>query len=87
VPNAFTPNNDGLNDQLLPFMIGIKELKYFKIFNRWGELVFESHDTKKGWDGKYKGIPVQTHTLVWMLEGIGVDNKTYKAKGSTILMR
>ncbi|HEX2682976.1 MAG TPA: PKD domain-containing protein, partial [Ferruginibacter sp.] len=37
VPNAFTPNNDGLNDRLIPFMIGIKELRYFKIFNRWGE--------------------------------------------------
>ncbi|MEO6539576.1 MAG: gliding motility-associated C-terminal domain-containing protein, partial [Ferruginibacter sp.] len=62
-------------------------LKYFKIFNRWGELVFETRDLKKGWDGKFKGNPVQTHTLVWMLEGIGVDNKTYKAKGSTVLIR
>lgn len=87
VPNAFTPNNDGLNDFLLPFMIGIKELKYFKIFNRWGELVYQTEDPKKGWDGRFKGIPVQTHTLVWMLEGIGVDNKIYKAKGSTVVLR
>ena len=87
VPNAFTPNKDGLNDLLKPFMIGIKELSYFKIFNRWGELVFETHDPKKGWDGTFKGQPVQTHTLVWMLEGIGADNKTYHAKGSTVLIR
>jgi len=87
VPNAFTPNNDGLNDLLKPFMIGIKELKYFKIFNRWGELIYQTKDPKKGWDGKHKGIPVQSHTLVWMLEGIGVDNKTYQAKGTTILIR
>ncbi len=87
VPNAFTPNKDGLNDILMPFMIGITELRYFKIFNRWGELVFETQDPKKGWDGHYKGEPIQTHTLVWMLEGIGVDNKTYKAKGTTVLIR
>lgn len=87
VPNAFTPNNDALNDYLKPFMIGIKELRYFKIFNRWGELVYETKDPKKGWDGKFKGVPVQAHTLVWMLEGIGVDNKTYNAKGSTVLIR
>ena len=87
VPNAFTPNKDGLNDFLKPFMIGIKELRYFKIFNRWGELVYETKDPKIGWDGRFKGDPIQTHTLVWILEGIGVDNKTYNAKGSTVLIR
>ena len=87
VPNAFTPNKDGLNDVLKPFMIGIKELKYFKIFNRWGQQIFETHNPKNGWDGRFKGNPVLTQTLVWMLEGTGVDNKTYKAKGSTVLIR
>jgi gliding motility-associated-like protein len=87
VPNAFTPNDDNLNDFLKPFMIGIKQLNYFKIFNRWGELVFETKSINPGWDGRYKGIPVQSHTLVWMLEGIGADNKIYNAKGSTVLIR
>lgn len=87
VPNAFTPNADARNDVLKPFMIGIKQLVYFKIFNRWGELVFETRDINQGWDGRHKGNPVQSHTLVWMLEGIGADNKTYNAKGSTVLIR
>lgn len=87
VPNAFTPNKDGLNDFLKPFMIGIRELKYFRIFNRWGQLVFETQDPTNGWDGRYKGIPVQTHTLVWMLEAVGLDEKTYRSKGSTVLIR
>jgi gliding motility-associated-like protein len=87
VPNAFTPNSDNLNDFLKPFMIGIKELVYFKIYNRWGELIFETNKINPGWDGRYKGIPVQTHTLVWMLQGIGADNKVYNAKGSTVLIR
>jgi len=87
VPNAFTPNSDSRNDVLKPFMIGIKELVYFKIFNRWGELVYETKNINQGWDGRYKGIPVQSHTLVWMLEGIGADNKVYNAKGSTVLIK
>ncbi len=87
VPNAFTPNSDGRNDFLKPFMIGIKELNYFRIFNRWGEMIFETQDSNRGWDGKFKGIPMQTHTLVWMLEALGADNKIYKAKGSTVLLR
>ena len=87
VPNAFTPNADSRNDLLKPFMIGIKQLTYFKIYNRWGELVYETKSINQGWDGRYKGNPVQSHSLVWMLEGIGVDNKIYKAKGSTVLIR
>jgi gliding motility-associated-like protein len=87
VPNAFTPNDDSRNDLLRPFMTGIKELKYFKIFNRWGQLIYETQSLKSGWDGRFKGNPVQTQTLVWMVEGIGVDNKIYKAKGSTVLIR
>ena len=87
VPNAFTPNNDNLNDVLKPFMIGIKELVYFKIFNRWGELVYETKRMNEGWDGRYKDVPIQSHTLVWMLQGIGADDKIYNAKGSTVLIR
>ena len=87
LPNAFTPNNDSRNDDLKPFMIGIKELVYFKIFNRWGELVYETKKITEGWNGRYKGMPVQSHTLVWMLQGIGADNKIYNAKGSTVLIR
>ena len=56
VPNAFTPNKDGLNDLLKPFMIGIRELKYFRIFNRWGQLVFETQDPNNGWDGRIKAF-------------------------------
>lgn len=86
VPNSFTPNNDGLNDMLRPFMIGIKELAYFKIFNRWGQLIYQTSNMQEGWDGRFKGVPVGMQTLVWVLEGIGVDNKKHQAKGTTILI-
>ncbi len=87
VPNAFTPNNDSKNDFLRPYMIGIKSLTYFKIFNRWGQLLFETHDAEEGWDGRFKGVPLEMQTVVWMVEGIGVDNKVYRAKGSSVLVR
>ena len=87
VPTAFTPNNDGLNDFLRPILLGIKELHYFKVFNRWGQLVFETKDERKGWNGILKGLLQTTQVLVWAAEGTGVDNKVYKRKGSTTLVR
>lgn len=86
VPNTFTPNSDGINDMLRPFMIGIKELAYFKIFNRWGQLIYQTSNMQNGWDGKFKGLGQQMQTVVWMLEGTGLDNKKYNAKGTTVLV-
>lgn len=55
VPDAFTPNGDGVNDIVYVEGWGIEELVSFKIYNRWGELIFESNDKDTGWDGTYKG--------------------------------
>jgi len=87
VPAAFTPNNDGLNDFLRPILMGIREMKYFRIFNRWGQLIFETRTNLPGWDGTLNGIKVPTQVVVWVVEGIGVDNKTYIRKGTTALLR
>ena len=54
VPTAFTPNGDGLNDLLHVIPIGVT-LEHFRVFNRWGQLVFETRDATKGWDGLVKG--------------------------------
>lgn len=87
VPTAFTPNGDGLNDLLHPRLFGIKELHYFKIFNQWGRQIFESKTVKDGWNGVFKGVLQPAQVVVWILEGMGVDNKIYKRKGSTALLR
>jgi gliding motility-associated-like protein len=87
VPTAFTPNNDGRNDVLRPIAKGIKDIVFFRIYNRWGQLLFDTKDEQQGWDGKFKSLPQQTQTIVWMFEGIGVDDKIYFQKGTTVLMR
>ena len=67
VPTAFTPNGDGTNDVVYVAGWGIKSLQYFKIYNRWGELVFESDDIKVGWDGTYRGTPQNVETYVYQV--------------------
>ena len=69
VPNAFTPGGDDLiNDEFIPIVNGINAIDYkFFIFNRWGELMFESYFPGEGWDGKYQGEYVQQDAYVWKL--------------------
>lgn len=87
VPTAFTPDNDGKNDYLRPLLQGVKEVRFFRVFNRWGQLLFETRTDKPGWDGTFKGAAQQTQTVVWMLEVTGIDGKTYVRKGTTVLLR
>ena len=87
VPTAFTPNNDGKNDFLKPMFMGIERIRHFRIFNRWGQLLFEMNGEHRGWDGLLNGIPQPTQTIVWMVEGIGVDGNTYLKKGTSLLIR
>ncbi|MEO7768701.1 MAG: T9SS type B sorting domain-containing protein, partial [Ferruginibacter sp.] len=87
VPSAFTPNHDGKNDFLRPLIKGIKEVRYFRIYNRWGKLLYERQNESPGWDGSFKGVVLQTQTVVWMMECVGVNNVVYKQKGTSILLR
>ena len=87
VPSGFTPNQDGLNDYLKPIPVGIKEFKYFRVYNRWGQLIFDLKDDPRGWDGKLKGRDQATQVVVWMAEGMGINNQLYKQKGTAVLIR
>jgi len=87
VPSAFTPNDDERNDILRPTLMGIKELHYFRVYNRWGQLMFETRTNYAGWDGKYKGAPQSTQVFVWIVEGVGVDGRLYTKKGTSTLIR
>lgn len=67
IPNTFTPNGDGLNDIFIPQIMGVENYRFY-IFDRWGELIFESNDNiYKGWDGRYMGDKCQEDVYVWKL--------------------
>jgi gliding motility-associated-like protein len=87
VPTAFTPNGDGSNDVIRPILLGMKKLNYFKIFNRFGELVFETNQIGKGWNGIFKGKAQDMASFVWMAEGITFKNQVRTKKGNLILIR
>lgn len=87
VPSAFTPNDDGLNDVLRPIFMGIRELHYFRVYNRWGQLLYERKTELPGWDGKVAGMPQPSQVVVWMVEGLSVDNRLIKQKGTSTLVR
>jgi gliding motility-associated-like protein len=87
VPTAFTPNGDGLNDFAVVIPVGIKELKYFSIYSRWGELVFRTSDASKGWNGIYKGQQQDGNVFVWEVEAIDYKGNIIRRKGTIVLIR
>lgn len=88
VPTAFTPNGDGTNDIVYVAGWGIKSLQYFKIYNRWGELVFESNDINVGWDGTYRGTPQNIETYVYQVSATSyISQEPITKKGYIKLLR
>jgi len=87
VPEAFSPNGDGSNDKLPFFAVGISSFTVFRIFNRWGQLLFESFDENNYWDGTFNGILQPIDAYVWIAEAIGTDGKQLKRRGQSILIR
>lgn len=91
VPTAFTPNGDGKNDIIYVDGWGIRKLIYFRIYNRWGQLLFETNDIKVGWDGTFKGVPQNMETYVYqmMVDAYIGDNdgKGFQKTGTFKLIR
>jgi gliding motility-associated-like protein len=87
VPGAFSPNGDGHNDKLMPLTINIRQLKYFRVFDRWGQLVFETNVIGQGWDGTYKGQKQVMDVYTWTVEAVGADGRTIKKSGNSVLIR
>jgi len=87
VPTGFTPNGDGRNDFLRGLYIGITKVDYFRIYNRWGQLIFSTNTLIDGWDGKIKGVKQPTGTYVWMLRAEDLAGKIYEMKGVSTLIR
>jgi len=86
VPNAFSPNNDGENEQLCVYGNCFKSLR-FMVFDRWGEKVFDSTDTHACWDGSFKGKPLNNAVFGYYLEGLLFTGEEIKQKGEINLIR
>lgn len=87
VPTAFTPNGDGLNDNLVPIPVGIVSIEYFKVYNRYGELVFSTSSIGNGWNGVYKGREQGNESFVWQVLGKDYLGKPFYKKGQSTLIR
>nr|MCU0404391.1 gliding motility-associated C-terminal domain-containing protein [Chitinophagaceae bacterium] len=87
IPNAFTPNNDGLNDVIRPILAGIQRLDFFRIYNRYGQLVFQTSQSEAGWDGTLKGLPQNSGNYVYQVQAIDIAGEVLRQSGSFILIR
>ncbi len=94
VPNTFSPNNDGVNDIFAPRGTGLARVNSMRIFNRWGEMVFErmnfmanDRTPTGGWDGTYKGKPASADVYVYIIEFVCENNAIVPVKGNVALVR
>lgn len=87
VPTAFTPNDDNLNDLLVPVPVGIAKLIYFKIYNRFGEMVFSTDVVGKGWNGVFRGRDQGNESFTWQALAIDYLGKPVFRKGQFTIIR
>ena len=88
IPNAFTPNGDGMNDELkIISNAGVRSLTSFKIFSRSGNLVFESRDLSRGWDGRYNGNLLPADIYYWTAVYVDRNNVTNPKNGTVLLLK
>ena len=88
VPTGFTPNSDGRNDVFRPIYVGMKEVDYFHVYNRWGNLIY-SHNKMdgQGWDGSIRGLKQNTGTFIWMVRATDILGNVHFKKGTVTLIR
>ena len=89
LPNSFTPNGDGLNDSFFPVGDKVSTENYsFKIFNRWGELIFSTNDFNEKWDGTYQNNPLSSDAYIWKIDLVdGSSGKEKSMKGYVLLSK
>lgn len=86
IPNAFTPNGDGLNDYFKPIGHGIKSCK-MAVYNRWGEEIFVTNTMSEGWNGSFKGEMQPPDVFVYTVQAVGLSGQTYNLTGTVTLLR
>ncbi|MEY4933987.1 MAG: hypothetical protein RIS64_346 [Bacteroidota bacterium] len=87
IPNAFSPNGDGNNEMLYVRGENLKQQCYFAVYNRWGEIVFESYSKENGWDGVHKGTPVCPDVYGYYLRGTCKNGEPIFIKGNITVLK
>ncbi|HEX6914505.1 MAG TPA: T9SS type B sorting domain-containing protein, partial [Chitinophagaceae bacterium] len=87
IPDAFTPNNDRLNDLFYPVVTGMKQFDFFKVYNRYGQLLYSSQVPGQGWDGSFGGKPQPPGTYVYMAQAVNYKGEKVFRKGTVVLIR
>jgi gliding motility-associated-like protein len=86
VPNVFTPNGDGVNEEFNVYGYGF-ETMLFQVFDRWGEKMFETTDPKVGWDGTFKGVAMPPGVYVFLVKALYIDGQEGFKKGSVTILK
>jgi gliding motility-associated-like protein len=86
VPSAFSPNNDGKNDRFQFIAVGITKVDLFRVFNRFGQMIYSSTD-RNGWDGRSQGRDLPAGAYVWMIKGVDFQGQPHFKKGTVVLVR
>jgi len=87
MPNAFSPNGDGINDYFKPIGVGADYVELFAIYNRWGQQVYYTNKYGEGWDGNRNGKPEPVGSYVWILKGKDYTGRKIEKKGTVMLLR
>jgi len=87
IPNAFTPNGDGKNDVFKPILLGNVKQYNFSVFNRWGQIVFQSNDQAKGWNGDFKNMKQSSNVFVWTCAYQFEGEERKIEKGTVVVIR
>jgi gliding motility-associated-like protein len=86
VPNAFTPGMNS-NNLFRPVCIGVSSLEYFRVFNRWGQLLYSTSQIGQGWDGRMQGKLQESNAYLWIVKGTDYTGKVISKKGTVVLIR
>lgn len=87
VPNTFTPNGDGQNDELKVYGPGISSVKQFRVFNRWGQMIFDSNDPNIGWNGTFNGAELNPGVYMYYVDVECINGERTVKKGDVTLLK
>ena len=87
IPNIISPNGDGYNDYFEIKYEGVNEVSLLRIYNRWGELVYETNDISKYWNGTFKGQGLNPGVYIYYLEGLCLDNEAFTKTGNVTILK